>query len=122
MNENENEQVRHRYNVLDDQGALIRKYVTLDGIKALPRLTEIINEYDPTRFREGRSGERFDASVLMLGYINGFGVRLRASDEGKRVIDALGRALDRMRKVGYGQPDQHDWERHGRFGHCGITI
>lgn len=83
----------------------------------MPRLTEIINEYDPTRFREGdgKRGERFDASVLMLGYIDAFGVRLRSSEEGKQAVDALGRALDRRRKAGYGQPDQHDWERHERF-------
>jgi hypothetical protein len=30
-------------------------------------------------------------------------------------MDALKRAIDRMRAAGYGKKDQHDWERHGRF-------
>ena len=113
-----NEQVHHRYDLSDHHDELIRKYVTNDGTKALPPLTEVINEYDPTRFREGegRRGERFDAAVQMLGYIDGFGIRLRSSEEGKRAIDSLGQALERMRKAGYGQADQHDWARHGRFG------
>jgi hypothetical protein len=112
-----NEQVYHRYDVLDEQRSLIRGYVTLDGIKAMPRLIEIIDEYDPTRFREGkgRRGERFDACVEMLGYIDNFGVRLRSAEDGKKAINALESAIERMRKAGYGQPDQHEWEQHGRF-------
>ena len=40
---------------------------------------------------------------------------MRAAEEGKRAIDALERSIERMRKAGYGQPDQHEWEQHGRF-------
>jgi len=32
-----------------------------DGTKALPRLIEIIDEYDPTRHGQKKKGERFDA-------------------------------------------------------------
>jgi hypothetical protein len=112
-----NEQVHHRFDLSDDQGALIRKYVTLDGIKAMPRLIEIIDEYDPTKFREGKGkrGDRFDACSLMLGYIDDFGVRLRSAEEGRRSINALEQSIERMRKAGYGQPDQDDWEKHARF-------
>ena len=112
-----NEEVHHRFEFSDDQSALIRKYIEKDGLKALPRLIEIINEYDPTRFREGKGkrGDRFDASFLMLGYLDDFSIRLRASDEGKLAINALERAVQRMQKVGYGQPDQDEWEKHGRF-------
>ncbi len=112
-----NEQVYHRYDVLDEQKYLIRKYITTDGLKALPRMIEIMDEYDPTKFREGkeRRGERFDACWSMLGYIDDDAVRLRGSKEGRRAIDALERAIGRMRAANYGQPDQQEWEQHGRF-------
>lgn len=111
------EYLNHRYNVLDEQRSLIRKYVTRDGLKALPRIIEIIDEYDPTRFREGKGsrGERYDACWIMLGFIDNFAVRLRASEEGRRAIEALGRSIQRMRAAGYGQKEQHEWEQHGRF-------
>jgi hypothetical protein len=111
------EQVRHRYDLSDSYYAVIKKYVLRDGTAALPRLVEIMDEYDPTRFPEGkgRRGERFDACWLMLGFIDRHAVRLRASEEGRRAMDALERAVRRMRAAGYGQPDQHEWAKHGRF-------
>jgi len=111
------EQVHHRYDLEDEHEDTIKKYVLRDGLDALPRIVEVINEYDPTRFPEGqgRRGERFDACWLMLSYIDRQAVRLRASAEGHRAIDALARAVDRMRAAGYGQKNQHEWEQHGRF-------
>jgi hypothetical protein len=111
------EQLHHKYNLGDDHDNLIRKYVMLDGLKALPRLIEIIDEYDPTQFREGKGkrGERYDACVLLFGFIDAFGIRLRSSETGKQAIDALEHSIERMRKAGYGQPDQDEWEQHGRF-------
>jgi hypothetical protein len=112
-----NEQVHHRYDVLDRHRDLLRKYITRDGLKALPRMIEIMDGYDPTRFREGkgRRGERFDACWLMLGYIDNYAVRLRGSEEGRRAMEALERAIQRMRAAGYGQEDQNEWPQHGRF-------
>jgi hypothetical protein len=111
------EQVHHRYDLEDEHEDTIKKYVLRDGLAALPRMIEIMDEYDPTRFREGegRRGERFDACWLMLGYIDSRAVRLRASGEGRRAMDALDRAVNRMRAAGYGRKDQHEWEQHGRF-------
>ena len=37
-------------------------------------------------------------------------------------MDALERAIDRMRKAGYGQEDQHEWEQHGRFELASRTL
>ena len=117
MDEWVNEQVYHRFDLSDRHRDLLRKYIQQDGLKALPRLIEIMDEYDPTKFREGkgRRGERFDACWLMLGYIEGFSVRLRSSEEGKRAMDALERAIQRMRAAGYGQKDQHEWAERGRY-------
>ena len=80
-------------------------------------MVEIINEYDPTRFREGkgRRGERFDACWQMLGYIDHDALRLRGSEEGKKAVKALEQSLGRMKAANYGQPDQDEWAKHGRF-------
>jgi hypothetical protein len=112
-----NEQVHHRYDLDDDHEDLIKKYVLRDGLAALPRMIEIMGEYDPTRFPEGegRRGERFDACWLMLGYIDRRAVRLRASESGRRALAALESAVKRMRAAGYGRKDQHEWPQHGRF-------
>jgi hypothetical protein len=112
-----NEQVRHGSDLDDDHEDLIKKYVLRDGLAALPRLVEIIGEYDPTRpsGRSGGRGERFDACWEMLGYLDRDAVRLRGTEEGRRALDALERAVRRMRAAGHGQKDQHDWARHGRF-------
>jgi hypothetical protein len=112
-----NEQVHHRYDLEDDHEDIIKKYILRDAHAALPRMIEIMDEYDPTRFREGegRRGERFDACWLMLGYLDRQAVRLRASEGGRRAMAALESAIDRMKAAGYGQKDQHDWPRHGRF-------
>jgi hypothetical protein len=111
------EHVYHRYDLEDDHADIIKRYILRDGLGALPRMIEIMDEYDPTKFREGqgRRGERFDACWEMLGYIDHQVVRLRASEEGRRAMEALERAIDRMRAAGYGQKDQHEWEQHGRF-------
>jgi hypothetical protein len=94
-----NEQVHHQYDLSDDHAEIIKKYILRDGFKALPRLIEIMDEYDPTRFREGkgRRGERFDACWLMLGYLDHDAVRLRAAEEGLRAMKALERSIQRMR-------------------------
>lgn len=117
VNEWVEEQVHHRYDLDDDHEDLIKKYVLRDGLAALPRMIEIMDEYDPTRFREGagRRGERFDACWLMLGYMDHQAVRLRASEVGRRAMAALESAVGRMRAAGYGRKGQHDWPQHGRF-------
>src|SRR3954464_13512204 len=54
----------HRFDLSDRYGEIVDKYVLQDGLKALPRIIEIIDEYDPTRSsgRTHEKGERFDAS------------------------------------------------------------
>ncbi len=110
-----NEDMHHRFDVLDTQRDLIRKYILSDALKALPRLIEIMDEYDPVRFREGKRGVRYDACFQMLGFIDNFAVRLRASEEGRRAIDALDRSIGRMRAAGYAvKKDGYDWNN-GKF-------
>lgn len=114
-----NEQVHHRYDLSDDHGEIIKKYILRDGLKALPRTIETLDEYDPTRSREskGRIGERFDACLLIFIYIDRQAVRLRASEEGRLAMDALERAINRMHAVGARRKEHQEWKwvPHGRF-------
>lgn len=111
------EQINHKYDVLDDQSALINKYIRRDGLKAVPRIIEIIDEYDPTRSsgKRGHKGERFDAAWMIMGSLDNSVVRLRITEEGKRAISALERSIERLEATGYGRKDQDVWERSGRF-------
>jgi hypothetical protein len=43
-----NELVYHRFDLSDEHESIIEKYILQDGLKALPRMIEIIDEYDPT--------------------------------------------------------------------------
>src|SRR5207249_12244630 len=56
-----------------------------------------------------------DGSSLMLNYLDERQVRLHRAEEGRRAMDALERAINRMRAVGYGRKDQYEWPQHGRF-------
>jgi hypothetical protein len=118
------EQVRHRFDLDDDHSALIRKYVQRDGTKALPRLIEIMDEYDPAQRNQKRKDERFDAAVLMLSFIDRQAVRLRASEEGRRAIKSLEQGVQRMRAAGFARKDGHAWEwaPDGRFGLAEIYL
>jgi hypothetical protein len=111
------EQANHKYNMGDEQELLIRNYLQHDGLAGLPQMISIINEYDPPHSEGMRdyAGLRFDAMWILMEYLDDNVVRLRGSEEGRRAMDALARAIGRMRAAGYGQPKQDDWPRHGRF-------
>jgi len=119
-----NEQAFHKYDIVDKQNDLIRKYLQRDGLNAVRRIIEIINEYDPTNAagRSANKGERFDAMWMLLGELDNRVVRLRASADGRQAIEALDRAINRMRAAGYGKKDQHDWAEHGRFDLALTTV
>ena len=99
-----NEEVYHlKYWETDNHIELIRKYVLLDGMKAVPRITEIIDAYDPTAFREGKGklDARFGESYYLLHFIDYSSVRLRSTEEGRKAINAVERAIERLRKSKY---------------------
>lgn len=104
------EHEHHKYDVSDEQRMLTGKYVLIDGSKDLPHIIKIIDEYVPTKRQKGGKGERFQGAYLSLIAIDNTEVRLRASEEGRRAIDALERAIERMRAAGYAvKKDGYDW-------------
>lgn len=110
------EQAHHKYDVLDDHGHLIEKYIWLDGLKALPRIIEVMDDYNPNQKR-GPGADRFDAMWMLLGNLDNHVVRLRGSAEGQHAIDSLARAVNRMRAAGYEIKEPHEWKwvPDGRF-------
>ena len=110
------ERFHHEYDTLDDYFILVDKYIRRDGLKAVPRLVEIINEYDPMRSssKRRRNDRQFDSAWMLLSSLDRHAVRLRASEEGKRAINALEKVFERLRSVS-GKKDQHDYNWSGRF-------
>ncbi len=109
-----NEEVHHeKYWETDKQTELIRKYVLLDGMKAVPRLTEIIDEYDPTQFREGKGNldNRYDVSLELLQFIDNQSVRLRSAEEGRKAIAAIERSIERLRRSKYNTDPNAEYGR-----------
>ena len=77
---------------------LLADQVMADGLKAIPTLARVINEYDPTR-RESRGREKNAACYAAEGLLWRMDrnvVRLRAFNEGRVAIDALIRLGERM--------------------------
>jgi hypothetical protein len=107
----------HRFDLYDLNSDTIEKYILQDGLKVLPRIIEIMDQYDPTKWsgRTHGKGERFEACWVMFNRIDRKGQRLRASPEGRLAIAALERALNRMTAAGYDKEDQRERAQHGRF-------
>lgn len=87
---------RDYLSVLDD--SLMR-----DGVKTLPVIVKIIDEFDPTSFRNaGRDREDSAyAAELVLSSLDAAYFRVRSLEEGRLAIDALRRAISRMRTARY---------------------
>jgi hypothetical protein len=103
---------------------LMKKYILRDGLALLPRMIEIMDEYDPTRGsgRSGHKGERFDAVLALLDILDNEVVRLRGTAEGRRAVDALERAVNRMRIAGYSQQDEVKWSKYERFDFTSLNL
>ena len=84
------EQIReheHITNFGDEHHRVIQKYLRRDGAKTFPYLIKLMDGYNPRSLRD--SGP-FVATQIAVG-IDENVARLRASEEGRRVIDAMKR-------------------------------
>lgn len=109
VNEACREYARHG---LSDSGYqdLLESYISRDGLKAVPHLAAIVDDYDPSR-TAGDSKERnarSEAAEGFLGYIDGNVVRLRGSDEGRKAIKAMRALLERMRTAHFDSGENYD--------------
>ena len=97
---------------------LLDDSITRDGVKAVPAMVKVINEFDPTNFRTSGS-ERDQASyaaAILLGGLDTGSFRLRAFEEGKVAIDAVRRVAERMRAAHYDTaPDEGERSKRLRY-------
>lgn len=93
------EQIKEHDHMLDHsdkQSDLIQKYRRIDGLKGSAHLIKLIESYQPKRLRD----TRFSLAVMMANDIDESIVRLRASPEGRSVIEAIERLSARMFAAG----------------------
>jgi hypothetical protein len=82
----------HIWDATDRQSDLIRKYRYKDGVAGAPHLVQVIDSYTPGRVYSDRSAN----AVILASDIDDRVVRLRASPEGRSVIEAIERVSARM--------------------------
>lgn len=112
------ENFHHRWDVLDEQSALIEKYILIDGKKALPRIIERMGEYDPSRPGGGKTAKywKFEGCWFLINSMDMKAFRLRASEEGRRAINALEKSVERMKTAGYEVDDIDNATTHSHYG------
>jgi len=105
------EQIRehdHISNSGDSHYSVIQKYLRQDGAKTFPYLIKLMDGYIPRRLRDSSS---FVATQIAVD-IDENVVRLRASDQGRQVIDAMKRLNARMEaEAGTGSGVELDLKR-----------
>jgi hypothetical protein len=97
---------------------MLYRQIMKDGAKAIPALANIVNEFDPTT-ANGKNREQdayeYEAQIL-LADIDGRVIRLRALDEGRKAIEAVAQAVDRMRAAHFDSaPDKGEYSVQARF-------
>lgn len=112
------EYIRHRYDLEDNYRQLLDRYINRDSIKAIAPIVKIIDEYVPRTLEEPKSShkaERYDAAWILLSDLDGTVFRLRASEEGRRGIEAMRRVVERMRAAHFDDSGSYDYEKQGRY-------
>jgi hypothetical protein len=107
-----NEYVRHGLGH-SDYSDLIRKYINLHAIRAVVRLAEIVNQYDPTgRGKSSREkADRAYQATVLLPMIDANVVRLRASAEGRTAILAMKQLSQNMLAAHFDKDEDNDQNR-----------
>jgi len=117
------EYARHKYQMCDYQD-LLESYIGRDGIKSVPEIIKVINEYDPTR-REGRSKEkdlRCENAQMLLSFLDTGVFRLRAVEEGRKALEAVKRLIERMRAADFDSLDTYEYNKQGRYQNSLLSI
>ena len=96
IDEQMNEDDYHMFDHADKQSDLIQKYRRMDGLKGLPHLIELIDGHNPKRARD----TRFFNAMMMADNIDERSIRLRASLQGRSVIESIERLSTSLRAAG----------------------
>jgi hypothetical protein len=104
VNEYVKEQVYHMPSDDNYGFAIIVKYIRKDGVNVLPVLTEYVNAYQPKDASQCER-TRFFVAYSRADDLDNMVFRVRGTKEGSIMIDALERAIQRMREVGFDKAD-----------------
>lgn len=100
-----------------EYGVILFNYIRRDGLKAVPAITRIINEFDPTTSqgkRRDKDAAAYKAEILLASLDRFF--RVRAFDEGRKAIDAMKREVERMRLAHFDTaPVEGQYSRQSRY-------
>ena len=74
-----------------------------DGIKTFPPIIKIFDEFDPAKMKYGfdENFKQYQAAYFLLSAFESNAFRFRGLSEGKGVIEALRRSMERMRSENY---------------------
>jgi hypothetical protein len=111
------EDLRHKYDLDDNYHDLVFNYIRRDVIRGLDPISKIIDEYNPKEIKgkTKESSERYDAAWILLSDIDGTVIRLRASEEGQRGIEAVRRAVERMQAAHFDDAESYNYNKQGRY-------
>jgi hypothetical protein len=103
------EYARHGFADSDYQD-LLDSFILRDGLKAVTAIVKVTDEYDPTRPKGASKARdaRCFAAERLLGQLDENVVRLRASQEGAKGIEAMRRLVERMRATHFHTAESYD--------------
>jgi hypothetical protein len=108
----------HRHSLWDsDYIDLLSQYIRRDGVKSLPAIVQIMDEFDPTnsKGKSNKKKDRASAAGTLLSEIDGRLIRLRAFPEGRAAIEALRREVQRMLAAHFDTADVMSGEGSDRY-------
>ena len=95
--------VYHGSHFPNDYTKLLGQSLFKDGIKTFPQIIRIFDEFDPAKMKYGfdENFKKYEAAYFLLGDFEAGLFRIRGLDEGKAIIEALRRSIERMRSENY---------------------
>ncbi len=100
-----------------DYIGMLNEHILRDGTRALPAITQIIDEFDPTnpQANSREKDARAFAAEGLLTQVDGRVVRLRGIPEGRTAIDAMTRLVQRMLAAHFNVADVTKSEHSDRY-------
>ena len=102
----------------DSYTDLLVKNIYQDGLKSLPRIGQIIDEYRPSKVggRGDKDFLRYQTANFLLGGIDSNVIRIRGYKEGKEAINAVKRSVERMKAMEKSASSNSAYEMQRRIG------
>jgi hypothetical protein len=99
-----------------DYVEMLNEFIDRDGLAGLPRMIKEINDFDPSprAYKRERDARCFMA-VVLLGDVDETVVRLRATEDGRKGINAVDHLVSRMRAAHFDVATGDEYPRRLRY-------